>query len=171
MKAQVEHFIPNGHFYSHYATEIFGPDITPKLELELTTYEAILTSGAASNLSLPYFWIMQQENLPNLHKQSFLWCPVSGSSVSVERLFSRLGIIYGNKRRGRLLPSIIESLISIHDANLGDIVVRKFPSRYTQKYAENAFDMARLETCDPIGKPCLFDESDVDGDSDAETVT
>lgn len=64
-------------FYNVYLTAKF----------QLTTYEAIVTSGVASNISLSYFWIMQQENLPNLHKQGVLWCPVPGSSVSVERLF------------------------------------------------------------------------------------
>ncbi|CAJ0928947.1 unnamed protein product, partial [Mesorhabditis belari] len=49
---------------------------------------------------------------------------VPGSLVSVERLFSRLGIIYGNKTRGRLLPSIVESLVKFYDANLGSIVKR-----------------------------------------------
>ncbi|CAJ0931953.1 unnamed protein product, partial [Mesorhabditis belari] len=37
---------------------------------------------------------------------------------------------------------------------------RSFQCRYTQKYTENVFDMARLECFDPMGKPCVFDEDD-----------
>ncbi|CAJ0921644.1 unnamed protein product, partial [Mesorhabditis belari] len=98
----------------------------------------------------------------------WLFC-VPGSSVSIERLFSRLGVIYGNKRRGRLLPSIVESMVKVMDANQGFIKTRKFPARYAQKFAEQLFEEAQLETAyDSLVNPPLFDQSDDEDDPDKE---
>ncbi|CAJ0926242.1 unnamed protein product, partial [Mesorhabditis belari] len=92
---------------------------TPLIKDQITTYEAIV--------------------------RGLQWCCVPGSSVSVERLFSRLCVIYGNKRRGRLLPSIVEDLVKVYDTDQQLITSPRFPTRYTQKYAERMCEEGRLD--------------------------